>query len=75
MKCQKVVASALVFASVLAFGSPASALTQREQQQAAQRAYEASARDHNEAAAGFTRAREIAEAVRDTSAEFLRNAR
>ena len=46
-----------------------------EQQQAAQRAYEASARDHNEAAAGFTRAKEIAEAVRDTSAEFLRKVR
>lgn len=75
MNCQKIVASALVFASALAFASSASALTQREQQQAAQRAYEASARDYNEAARGFSRAKEIAETIRDTSAEILRNAR
>jgi hypothetical protein len=49
----------------------ANAITQREQQQAAQRAYEASARDHNEAAAGYQRFHDAAVETRNAAREAL----
>lgn len=75
MNSQKRIVSILAFASALLFATSASATSQRDQQQAAQRAYEASARDHAEVARGFEQAKSIAEAVRDTAVEVLRNAR
>ena len=72
MKSKQLIALLAAFASAAIFSTPASALTQREQQEAAKRAYEASARDYQEAARGWQAAKDTAQAVRDTSVEVLR---
>lgn len=50
----------------------AHALTQREQQEAAQRAYQESSKSYEEAAKGFQGFKDAAEQVRDGAREALR---
>jgi hypothetical protein len=63
----KILSVPLMFCSLtfaLAPGANAE-ISQRDQERAAQRAYEASARDHSEAAEGFESFRRGAERIRD----------
>lgn len=61
----------LVVALAIAATS-AHAISQREQQQAAQRAHEESARSHEEAREGFQRFHDTAVEIRDAAREALR---
>lgn len=62
--------SALVVVAVSA-GTPARALTQEEQLEAAQRAYEESAKDYEEAAEGLQDYHDAAVAIRDFAVDVL----
>jgi len=66
----------LILAAWSVGGTTAQAeVSQRDQQAAAQRAYEASRQDYNDAARGFQRFQDAAEAIRDAAREILRNSR
>jgi len=61
-------------ALALAVSAEAAGVSQRDQQKAAQRAYEASAESYNDAARGFQQFKDAATGVRDAAKGILKEA-